>query len=232
MLVGFIIVGLLYIFCYIACHEMIFVKYDFWNYRSLKLKFNYNEFLIDSHKFIEINPGKSKAILFCRGNYVDYHCFYRHYNILLNQNPDYTIYSFNYDYYNGYENFYKPGLELYNFIMSKYHDITIIGYSMGGAAALRIYKEAIKKPKKIYLVNTFSDLKSINWFIKYLFPHNIDNLNLIKNLDFNNTELNIVTSKNDTLIESTHSIDLQKAANANLISVEGDHCHFEYDFLQ
>jgi uncharacterized protein len=177
-------------------------------------------------------------IFFCHGNAGWLGDIIKYDSILQRFFKDYTIFIFD---YSGYgmttgvikeNNIYLDTQVAYNFILnkSKFENILLVGFSLGTSIISNLIYNLkflnYKIPKKLILVSPFYSLIEISNDIVPLLGYLTDmkfTTNLYLKEIENDTDIYIIHSKEDELINFKHGKKLNNEIRSNLIEILGSH---------
>ena len=187
---------------------------------------------------------KKKAILYCHGNFgnVTYHA--ESLNRYLHK--DYDVYTIDYLGYltpckNIINDFYKPGVSLYNELYEKYNgNVVLVGESIGVSVICHMLSEieTNKMPKRILCINGFTKISGIfpafPLFdsILSLMKCNLNNEKLLQLTKdkCKNTEMIFVSAKDDKMIPPHCCKQLSNVIpGAYYYDIEGSHNSYDFE---
>lgn len=136
------------------------------------------------------------------------------------------------------QNTIDNALSAYDYLVYKRQiksdDISLFGYSYGGAVALELALK--RKVRALLLECTFSSLKKIAAskysFASALIPGNV--LNSLENIRKINVPLTVAYAENDQIIPATHSLELFDQANSpkSIFKIENAEHHNIFKFVK
>jgi len=113
--------------------------------------------------------GKSKAILFCHGNYGNVSFNALRLMQFRQKYPDHDVYCHDYpgfgcsDGHSRVDDFYMAGVRLLNHLSAKYDSVMLAGESLGGSAAIAVCAspDLVRAPSRVIVINSFSRLSTL-----------------------------------------------------------------------
>ena len=223
-------------------NEIISLKNEYNNHIEIGFinnKINNNKIQYALVNFNKIPSFEDKNIIFfCHGNAVWLGDIIKYDGVLQRFFKDYTIFIFD---YSGYgmttgitkeTNIYSDTQIAYNFLLnkSKIENILLVGFSLGTSIVSNlIYNLKLlnyKVPKKLILIAPFYNLIEISndmvSLLGYLTDMKFTTNIYLKEIE-NDTDIYIIHSKEDELINFKHGKKLNNEIRSNLIEILGSH---------